>query len=661
MDNLQDMRHEAADQSISPCGFCLANVWGPDGWAKFGITNAKLNDLDRSTFSQDYEAIFQNLLDSAQHGCWWCGQVSNGVLRAELERSEVLYEDRETSFPIRIQLSFGIPRGRQPRRLGLLTADISWGSDEPETCIGLSFGMFSQLNEPAQQYFLTRSSHDSEQESFNSTLARKWLNDCMQTHSCSRYGANCPPPLPHRVLNVKNELQIQLQFPQDSARSNYVCLSYAWGGPQPLILTASSQSSLQTGIGSHEFPPTIRDAIHTTRELGFEYLWIDALCILQDSDEDKNAELKKMHRYYHYATLCIQPTGVRSVHDHFLSRQFDHGPRRRSVDVLNHLDLDPTTTIIFHSDDGLKSSLIIENDPMIYKENWDPLHERAWVLQERLLSHRLLIFPQAKGLVWQCEEVETYDGVIYSRSGDQGRYRLPAADTKNIEDVMGQWYKLASDYSRRRLTCSDDKFIAIAALVELFSNRWGQELGMYCAGHWSNFLPQSLLWCSRSYRSGHPNPNLAVAPTWSWASCHDGVYWPNDIGTAYRCEVLDCKIELSNPEHQFGAVNAGTLRLNCLTTAARIQTTSPLLYQGDLLSELYTIDGSQTRIGIADLEIEGDIENLEPIMVTLVHVDSNHGLIVTEHTAGTHIRIGWFLRETDHADFDSTQTVITLV
>lgn len=63
-----------------------------------------------------------------------------------------------------------------------------------------------------------------------------------------------------------------------------MCLYYAWGGPQPLMLNVSSQSSLQTRVGIHGFPPTIRDAIRATRELGFEYIWIDALCIFQDSD-----------------------------------------------------------------------------------------------------------------------------------------------------------------------------------------------------------------------------------------------------------------------------------------------------------------------------------------------------------------------------------------
>jgi hypothetical protein len=84
------------------------------------------------------------------------------------------------------------------------------------------------------------------------------------------------------------------------------------------MLTAATERLLQSGLPIYAFPPTIRDAIFATYKLGFAYLWIDALCIFQDSKEDKNVELIQMHNYYHNATLCLQPTGVRSVQDSFL-------------------------------------------------------------------------------------------------------------------------------------------------------------------------------------------------------------------------------------------------------------------------------------------------------------------------------------------------------
>lgn len=67
-----------------------------------------------------------------------------------------------------------------------------------------------------------------------------------------------------------------------------------------------------------DLPPTLKYAVHVTRELGFRYLWVDALCIRQDSAEDKAREISRMHQYYLDATMSIQPTGLMSVRDSFL-------------------------------------------------------------------------------------------------------------------------------------------------------------------------------------------------------------------------------------------------------------------------------------------------------------------------------------------------------
>jgi len=50
---------------------------------------------------------------------------------------------------------------------------------------------------------------------------------------------------------------------------------------------------------------TIQDAIETTRRLGFRYIWVDALCIVQDDAEQTACEIKQMSSIYKNATAVI--------------------------------------------------------------------------------------------------------------------------------------------------------------------------------------------------------------------------------------------------------------------------------------------------------------------------------------------------------------------
>ncbi|KAH8650268.1 hypothetical protein BGZ60DRAFT_389370, partial [Tricladium varicosporioides] len=66
----------------------------------------------------------------------------------------------------------------------------------------------------------------------------------------------------------------------------YIALSYCWGGSNPPSTTKSNEAARHLGIPSSQISRTFQDAIKVTRWLGFQYLWIDALCIVQDDKED---------------------------------------------------------------------------------------------------------------------------------------------------------------------------------------------------------------------------------------------------------------------------------------------------------------------------------------------------------------------------------------
>jgi hypothetical protein len=127
---------------------------------------------------------------------------------------------------------------------------------------------------------------DSSSDATFSTIS-SWLGECCTSHTaCERPTAL---PMPSRVLDLgkitsSERQQIRL-IPGEGKRGQWVALSHAWGNFQPLRTTKETLAVHQAGIEWSELPPTFQDAVVITKKLGFQYLWIDSLCIIQNSTE----------------------------------------------------------------------------------------------------------------------------------------------------------------------------------------------------------------------------------------------------------------------------------------------------------------------------------------------------------------------------------------
>lgn len=78
---------------------------------------------------------------------------------------------------------------------------------------------------------------------------------------------------------------------------SYLCLSYCWGTKLSANLLLTKTTNIEarnTKLESSDLSKTLRDAVTVTRGLGYRYIWIDALCICQDSAEDWYAVSAKM-------------------------------------------------------------------------------------------------------------------------------------------------------------------------------------------------------------------------------------------------------------------------------------------------------------------------------------------------------------------------------
>ena len=95
----------------------------------------------------------------------------------------------------------------------------------------------------------------------------------------------------------------------DGVQDPYIALSYCWGADTTGVFTLHSETySLMTGRGGicvSRLARTHREVISLVRALGFRYLWIDALCIIQGDAADWERESKTMARVYGNAALTV--------------------------------------------------------------------------------------------------------------------------------------------------------------------------------------------------------------------------------------------------------------------------------------------------------------------------------------------------------------------
>src|SRR2546423_1075736 len=143
---------------------------------------------------------------------------------------------------------------------------------------------------------------------FSVNMARGWINECILSHAfCNDSTLD---DLPSRVVDVdspgrRKKLRLVDSSTVLDLSGKYATLSHCWGQVDRTITTTSTLAQMERGITISSLSPTFRDAVQVAQSLGIRYLWIDSLCIIQDSLEDKNRELPKMAGIFANSLLTI--------------------------------------------------------------------------------------------------------------------------------------------------------------------------------------------------------------------------------------------------------------------------------------------------------------------------------------------------------------------
>lgn len=359
-----------------------------------------------------------------------------------------------------------------------------------------------------------------------------------------------------------------------------------WGGDQTHKTTTSNISSYEQGIAASLLPATISDAIYVTHMLGFRWLWVDSLCIIQDSDADKRHEIGRMHDIYRYAHVTIMAASAERVTEGFLHNRSpppswtDDGDLHASGTITLPFICPPhpPTCVECRDDHSLANSQVgnvtfasFHSAVISYSDDLGCMGTRAWCLQEYLMSPRSLIFTPST-LQFRC--LTTMQGVGNSLCATVSEPRLPItlfhpdppvaeSGSEEWKDMHKAWMEVVKDYSCRRASVESDKLVACAAVAEQFHRVLRVE---YLAGLWrSDMLLTDLLW--EIYQDGR-RPSVYRAPSWSWAAV-DGVVsrylWipeledtrPSDL----LAEIVECWVTLEDAALPFGGVTDGALVL----------------------------------------------------------------------------------------------------
>jgi hypothetical protein len=269
------------------------------------------------------------------------------------------------------------------------------------------------------------------------------------------------------------------------------------------MTTKGSLLAMKSGIIEAALPKTFLDAVAIVRYLDIRFLWIDSLCIIQDDVQDWKIESAKMADIYQNCVINISATG---------SSGADSGLFYNNPNIA-----DKKLAAVTKNPDH-KGIFVLSNDAEARgRHGFDgssQLMARGWVLQERLLSPRLLhfkhelIFECRDDRVCECSDSNWPTAISSKANGDELKLK-----TMSSKALCSSWHNTVSDYAKLQLTYDSDILPAISGLAQLYRRYLG---GSYVAGMWATSLASCLTW-HVTYGQFWARRTSWVAPTFSWA------------------------------------------------------------------------------------------------------------------------------------------------
>ncbi|KAF8847883.1 HET-domain-containing protein, partial [Acephala macrosclerotiorum] len=372
---------------------------------------------------------------------------------------------------------------------------------------------------------------------------KSWLEDCDANHP------SCKPTtqyLPKRLIEVGSSDSTVTRLVESAKlsfkKTPYCTLSYCWGH-STFKTTSSTLDSHRKEIPDHVLPKTYRDATGIARTLSLGYIWIDALCIVQDDQQEWRSEAAKMQDTYAGSIITIAATDAADTS----IGCYPDSPEANAY----------TDDLLWRIVDGSDAHLLDRVHRMDLR--LDPLratlNTRGWILQEMILSNRV-VHCMRSGVCWQWQcrtSIRSETGVELSTVGNA---QIPILAKQNLKDGDEErqtqewhriWQKWMESYSLRKFTLAQDRLPALAGLTRHYELVSGDESIL---GLWKKTAIKDLLWVRTRDLNPSSSPQnpayLRNVPSWTWLSCQAAFkfdFW-GDIHADSRSDV-EVKYHLS--------------------------------------------------------------------------------------------------------------------
>ncbi|KAI0369471.1 HET-domain-containing protein [Pilatotrama ljubarskyi] len=618
MDEILFLRLDLPPKPRSLCQSC----WEGPVAEQYGLFLGDFAELEPWNWTEGYSYItsWAAVQAGTDASCVWCELVSTACKDDD---------DPQSTEPIEIRVGNGGPLvNHSPVGTQALYVCMD---DEPH------FGgyVYTGADDPAAPYIVGRSPIPDLASPHALSLAKMLVETCVREHkNCIALSPIVPHPLlPTRLVDCTDPDRPRLTT-TDGEHGSYLALSYVWGEAQPHRTVKANVSAYAKGIAC--LPQTIRDAIRVTHELGFQYLWTDSLCIIQDSDEDKQRELGRMHSIYRDAYLTIIAASAHRVGEGFLQPRptarntgsvvFPHDitlpflcpPRGPADDALSQTAMQELGRVHIRPTYTRADGMVVN-----YSHAHEPISARGWCLQEYLMSPRALLFT-SQTLQFRCHTSTQNIGDAVHEGG--GERRLPDAlfrpldcDRPPVErgskewlDVRKAWQDIVEDYTRRTVGVASDKLVACSAVATAFQRVLHTD---YLAGLWRDTLLIDLLWYKEK-GDGLPRPAAFRAPSWSWAAVDGKVALGHSMWLSLRpsadsgpvAEVVRCEVTLEDSALPCGEVTDGFLMLHAALVWCRLHTEGGALrvrLQSAAHARRYGVVGTDDEL-VPEVELEAE-------------------------------------------------------
>ncbi|KAH6844625.1 heterokaryon incompatibility protein-domain-containing protein [Chaetomium sp. MPI-CAGE-AT-0009] len=577
--------------------------------------NLQYEDSDPGThsssipFKTSYHETLGAVRRSADEGCHFCTMILAGLDSCRRQDEATPLDDTPIKLKLSMQRGWDKIKGTHVKGDGTITVSMAGMPGH----IYYKVQPTSEAEDPTHPVVPDATNDTHTGSARTMTLIRSWLTHCQSHHNNT-----CAPPsltpLPTRLIDVSPPnnptgavLIETATLPPPSpttttSRRTYLALSHCWGLHPPLTTTTLT---LPTHL--HSLPPlptlpaTFHHAILATRALGFRYLWIDSLCILQDSRSDWAREASRMGDYFARCALVLAAADAAdSARGMFRVREpwacqplVGVGMRLPRVGVVSRVNRE--TGWQWHDwpagEEVVRVGRVLgwgTGVPAV--PGWGaaaggggglgvgPLDGRAWTMQELLLAGRMVRWEGFR-VRWVCkggeacenapEMREVGEGVVEVAKGlGAGWVRLLGGEGRmreavNRQELYMDWYRTVEKYTVRAITKQFDILPAVGGLASRF-----QELvdDRYVAGLWEKDIHQGLLWTVEG--PIQPGEQPFRAPSWSWASINltsikfDQVPQPKYHGVWakdwFKVEEITTPLASLN---EYGEVDGGMLRV----------------------------------------------------------------------------------------------------